>query len=126
MKIKIIGAVCALALGFTVSSLLAADTDGMKPATTTPPTMGGTSPEMKAGMKPDTGMSSKMEGGAAEMKASPLYTVQCGSPCDFEVKSHDKQEVIALALTHIKTHHNMTMATEKDVEAMVKTVEPAK
>ena len=98
MKINVIGAACAFALSLAVSSLLAADNDSMKS---------------------DMSMSSKM-------MESKLYEIRCGSPCDFEVKSHDKQEVIALALNHVKTHHNMPNATEKDVEAMVKVVEPSK
>jgi predicted small metal-binding protein len=105
MKINVIGTVCVLVLGLSVSSLLAADNDSMKP---------------------DMGMSSKMAGSSSEMKDTKLYVVKCGSPCDFEVKSHDKQEVIALALNHVKTHHNMINATEKDVEAMVQVVEPSK
>lgn len=126
MKIKVIGAACALALGLTLSSLLATDDDNMKPAMATPPKMGGSPSEMKSGMAPAMGMSSKMEGSSSEMKAGTLYTIQIGSPCDFEVKGHDKQEVIAVALNHLKTHNTMTTATEKDVEAMVKVVEPMK
>lgn len=119
MKINVIGAACALALSLAVSSLLAVDNDSMKSDMSTSPKMEGSSSEMKGGMKPDMGMSSKM-------MDSKLYEIQCGSPCDFEVKSHDKQEVIALALNHVKIHHNMPNATEKDVEAMVKVVEPSK
>ena len=103
MKTQLVGAACAFALVLAASSVFAADKDAMKS---------------------DMGMSPKMEKSPSEMKDGKLYTVQCGSPCDFEVKSHDKQEVIALTLNHVKTHHNMTNATEKDVEAMVKVVEP--
>jgi predicted small metal-binding protein len=119
MKINVIGAVCALVLGLSVSSLLAADQDTMKSDT-------GMAPKTDNSMKSDMGMAPKMENSMSTMQDSKLYVFKCGSPCEFEVKSHDKQEVIALALSHVKTHHNMTQATEKDVEAMVQVVEPSK
>ena len=58
-------------------------------------------------------------------KSAPVYSVQCDSPCSFMVSGHDKKEVIAVVIDHVKTHHNMTM-TEKDVEPMVKTTMPMK
>ncbi|HUJ42110.1 MAG TPA: hypothetical protein VLW52_00760 [Opitutaceae bacterium] len=124
MKIHLLGAACALALGLNVWSLLAADSDTMKSDMGMSPKMSGSSSDMKDTKKSDMGMSSTMAGSASEKKASKLYVVQCGSPCDFEVKSHDKDEAIAVALNHLKTHHHMTDATAKDVEAMVKVVEP--
>lgn len=105
MMKNVIGAVFAIVLGMSVSSLLAADKDTMKS---------------------DMGTPAKMDGSSSEMKDSKLYVIKCGSPCDFEVKSHDKQEVIAMALNHVKTHHNMTNATEKDAESMIQVVAPSK
>ncbi|RFC49882.1 MAG: hypothetical protein DUW69_000819, partial [Verrucomicrobia bacterium] len=30
----------------------------------------------------------------------PMYSAKCKSPCSFSVKSHDKQEVVALLQEH--------------------------
>ena len=56
----------------------------------------------------------------------PMYSAKCKSPCSFSVKSHDKQEVIALLQEHAKAHHNGMVLSEADAEALVKTTEPKK
>ena len=114
MKITHLAALASLGLGLLVSSALAVDND-IKSNT-----------DMKSDkdMKSDMSMSPTMAPSSAEMKDSKLYTVKCDAPCDFEVKGHDKQEIIAIVLEHVKTHHNMPNATAKDVEAAVKVVEP--
>jgi predicted small metal-binding protein len=56
----------------------------------------------------------------------PMYTAKCKSPCSFSVKSHDKQEVIAILQEHAKLHHNGMVLSDADAEAMIKTVEPKK
>ena len=106
MKLNRLAALATLGLGLTVASALAADSD------------------MKSDMKSDMDMKPKMENSPSEMKEAPLYMLKCDSPCDFEVRSHDKQELIKIALEHVKTHHNMANATAKDVEPMIKVVEP--
>ena len=56
----------------------------------------------------------------------PMYTAKCKSPCKFNVKSHDKQEVVAILQEHAKAHHNGLALSEADADAMIKTVEPKK
>ncbi len=114
MKINHLAALASLGLGLIVSSALAADND-MK-----------SSNDMKSDkdMKSDMSMTPKMAPSSSEMKDTKLYSLKCESPCDFEVQGHDKQEIIAIVLEHVRTHHNMTNATAKDVEAAIKVVEP--
>ena len=54
----------------------------------------------------------------------PMYSAKCKSPCSFSVKSHNKEEVVALLQEHAKAHHNGMVLSEADAEAMVKTTEP--
>ncbi|MEO6874323.1 MAG: DUF1059 domain-containing protein [Opitutaceae bacterium] len=68
---------------------------------------------------------------AAEMTKSeqakpPMHTAKCKSPCSFNVKSHDRAEVVAILQEHAKTHHNGMVMSEADAEAMIKTVESKK
>lgn len=58
----------------------------------------------------------------ADLPKPPMYTAKCPSPCSFNVKSHDKQEVVAILQEHAKTHHNSMALSDADAEAMVKTV----
>ncbi len=48
-----------------------------------------------------------------------MKTIQCESPCNFMVKSHDEKELVEIVKTHAKKIHNMNMA-DKDVKAMIK------
>lgn len=52
---------------------------------------------------------SKME----EKQKEPLYGARCPSPCGFTVKSHDKQEVVAVLKQHAKSHHEMELSDEE-------------
>jgi predicted small metal-binding protein len=51
---------------------------------------------------------------AAEMKK-----IECPSPCNFSVKSHDEKELVEIAMRHAKKSHNMSI-TEQDVKKMIK------
>lgn len=56
----------------------------------------------------------------------PMYSAKCKSPCSFNVKSHDKAEVVAIVQEHAKGHHNGLVLTDSDAEALVKSSEPKK
>lgn len=56
----------------------------------------------------------------------PTYSAKCKSPCGFSVKSHDRQEVVAILKEHAKAHHDGTVLSDEKAELMVKTVEPKK
>ena len=59
---------------------------------------------------------------AGEAK-QPTYTAKYKG---FSVKSHDKEEVIAILKEHAKTHYNGVVLSDAEVEAMIKTTEPKK
>ncbi len=50
-----------------------------------------------------------------------LRKIECPSPCNFSVQSHDEKEIVELTRQHAKKQHNM-MITEQDVRKMIKTV----
>ena len=56
----------------------------------------------------------------------PTYSAKCKSPCSFSVRSHDKQEVVALLQEHTKAHHSGLVLSDTEAEALVKTTEPKK
>jgi predicted small metal-binding protein len=56
----------------------------------------------------------------------PMYSAKCPSPCSFSVKSHDKQEVVAILKDHARSHHNGMVMSDADAEGIIKTVEAKK
>jgi len=64
--------------------------------------------------------------GKSETPKPPMYSAKCKAPCSFSVKSHDREEVVALLQEHAKAHHNGLVLSDADAEAMVKTTEPKK
>jgi predicted small metal-binding protein len=60
----------------------------------------------------------------AKEPKEPMYSARCPAPCSFSVKSHDKEEVIAILKEHAKEHHNGMVLSDADAEAMVKTTIP--
>jgi len=60
----------------------------------------------------------------SEEAKEPMYSAKCPAPCSFSVKSHDKEEVIAILKEHAKEHHNGMVLSDADAEAMVKTTIP--
>ena len=61
-----------------------------------------------------------------ETAKAPLYVAKCPSPCDFTVKSHDKDEVAAALKEHAKSHHNGMVLSDADANAMIKEAGPKK
>ena len=51
--------------------------------------------------------------------AEAMKKVECESPCNFSVKSHDEKEIIQIVKQHGKKMHNMEI-TAKDVKQMMK------
>ena len=51
---------------------------------------------------------------------------KCPSPCDFTVKSHDKDEVAAALKEHAKLHHKGMVLSDADANAMIKEAGPKK
>jgi predicted small metal-binding protein len=62
----------------------------------------------------DAPAAAKAEAGA------PLKSVTCPDPCNFEVKSRDEKELIAIVKAHAKKFHKMSLNDEK-VKGMIKT-----
>lgn len=62
----------------------------------------------------------------AEAAGAPLYSAKCPSPCDFGVKSHDKQEVVDVLKQHAKAHHDGMVLSDADANGMVKVAGPKK
>lgn len=60
---------------------------------------------------------------ADEVVKQPMYTAKYKG---FSVKSHDKDEVIAILKEHAKTHHNGVVLSDTEVAAMIKMTEPKK
>jgi len=58
-----------------------------------------------------------------EMSMGPLKSVACDPSCGFMVQSHNEKELISMVKMHAKKMHNKVL-TDKDVKAMMKTVEP--
>jgi predicted small metal-binding protein len=54
------------------------------------------------------------------VKAKKMKMIKCGPPCGFMVKSHDEDEIVDIAVRHVKNFHNMKL-TKKDIEQMRKT-----
>ena len=50
-----------------------------------------------------------------------LKKIECPSPCNFSVKSHDEKEIVELTLQHSKNKHNMIIS-EQDVRKMIRPV----
>jgi predicted small metal-binding protein len=48
-----------------------------------------------------------------------LKKVECDPKCGFLVRSHDKKEIVEIAMRHAKKYHDMPI-TEKDVKDMMK------
>ena len=51
--------------------------------------------------------------------AETMKKVECDSPCNFSVKSHDEKEIIEIVKQHGKKMHNMTIS-DKDIKSMMK------
>ncbi len=51
--------------------------------------------------------------------AEAMKKVECDSPCNFSVKSHDEKEIIEIVKQHGKTMHNMTIP-DTDIKKMIK------
>jgi predicted small metal-binding protein len=51
--------------------------------------------------------------------AAKMKKIECPSPCNFSVKSHDEKELVEIAMQHAKKFHNMSI-TEQDVKKMIK------
>jgi predicted small metal-binding protein len=51
--------------------------------------------------------------------AQAMKKVECDSPCNFSVKSHDEKEIIEIVKQHAKKMHNMTI-TDNDVKGKMK------
>lgn len=52
------------------------------------------------------------------MKDTKLKEFTCKPECGFMVRSHDESEIMSLAKTHAKQHHNMDMTDEQVKEMM--------
>ena len=48
-----------------------------------------------------------------------MKKIECPSPCNFSVKSHDEKELVEIAMQHAKKSHNMSI-TEQDIKKMIK------
>ena len=76
--------------------------------------------DMKKEMKKDEmKKDDKMGMTKDEGKMGPLKSFTCDPSCGFCVKSHDEGELMSMAKSHSKKHHNMTMS-DKDVKGMMK------
>jgi predicted small metal-binding protein len=51
--------------------------------------------------------------------AENMKKIECDSPCNFSVKSHDEKEIIEIVKQHAKKMHNMTI-TDDDVKGKIK------
>ena len=51
--------------------------------------------------------------------AEKMKKLECPSPCNFAVKSHDEKEIVEMAIQHAKKSHNMTI-TEQEAKKMIK------
>jgi predicted small metal-binding protein len=53
--------------------------------------------------------------------AEDMKKIECPSPCNFSVRSHDEKEIIEVVIQHAKKSHNMNIS-EQEVKKMI---EPA-
>jgi predicted small metal-binding protein len=53
--------------------------------------------------------------------AEAMKKLECPSPCNFTVKSHDEKEIIEMAKQHAKKSHNMEIS-EKELKEMIRPV----
>ena len=51
--------------------------------------------------------------------AEAMKKIECPSPCNFSVKSHDEQEIVEMVKQHAKRIHNMEIS-EKEIQVMIK------
>jgi predicted small metal-binding protein len=51
--------------------------------------------------------------------AEAMKKIECPSPCNFSVKSHDEKEIVEMVKLHAKKSHNMEIS-EKEIKAMIK------
>lgn len=51
--------------------------------------------------------------------AAQMKKIECPSPCNFSVKSHDEKELVEIAVQHAKKSHNMSIS-EQDVKKLIK------
>lgn len=51
--------------------------------------------------------------------AEAMKKIECPSPCNFSVKSHDEKEIVEMVKLHAKKSHNMQIS-EKEIKAMIK------
>ncbi len=59
------------------------------------------------------------DGEEVNIMSEQLKKIECPSPCNFSVRSHDEKEIVELTLQHAKKIHNQTMA-EQDVRKMIR------
>lgn len=52
--------------------------------------------------------------------AEQLKKVECDSPCNFMVRSHDEKEIVEIVKQHASKIHKMTV-TDKDIMEKMKT-----
>jgi predicted small metal-binding protein len=45
--------------------------------------------------------------------AEQMKKLECKTPCEFMVKSHDEREIIAIAKEHARKYHKMEMTDEQ-------------
>lgn len=57
--------------------------------------------------------------GGESVMAQEMKKLECPSPCNFSVKSHDEKEIIEMAKQHAKKSHNMEIS-EKELKSMIK------
>jgi len=51
-----------------------------------------------------------------------MKQIECDPSCGFTVKSHDEDEVVKMAMEHIRNKHPDMELSEEDAKGMVKTV----
>ena len=54
-----------------------------------------------------------------ECHGRSMKKIECPSPCNFSVKSHDEKEIVEMVKQHAKKSHNMEIS-EKEIQAMIK------
>lgn len=48
-----------------------------------------------------------------------MKKLECPSPCNFSIKSHDEKEIVKMVMQHAQEKHNMKV-TEQDLQKMIK------
>jgi predicted small metal-binding protein len=51
--------------------------------------------------------------------AEAMKKIECPSPCNFSVKSHDEKEIVEMVKQHAKKIRNMEIS-EKEIQAMIR------